>query len=162
MRVSSVIFLLLIGCVVRPVEETGPSQLFQLPKPQVQDSSDDQPEELEDPEEPIVLFSATDQSGEPEEQHWSEELSIKSIEMEVISEWDDGSNYHIAIRFTNSTEDSVNANLNIYAYDRTGRLVRTRFEGTINFRPRSVTTREYRFAKRGREVRWIFSLTGKG
>lgn len=182
MRCSAIICYIILlgcaGCIIRPAEEPTKSKLLQLPEPEPARATEEETPQDKPPascdlpedrgeilapgeEEPIVMFSAIDPTGIPEEQHWSEELGSGKIVMKKISEWDDGSRYHVTISFTNSTDESVNANLNLYAYDRLGRLVRSEFAGSINFRPRSVFALEYNFAKRGREVRWILNLTGK-
>ena len=147
----------LLGCIAEPTIETPPSPLLSLPvKKEKQENKSFQAKE-----EPIVFFMAPDQSGALKKDHSHSDLAIKSVKMKIIGKWEDTSSYHVAVQFINKSNDSVTGNLNLYAYDRTGKLVRTEFTGTIGFRPRSIYTRQYCFTKASREVRWILSLTGK-
>jgi hypothetical protein len=160
--------ILASSCIIRPVDDP-PLQLLELSQNFATPSESESPNntncqpvgEPNHAHDPIIFFSTLDLTGKPQTEDWSKELEIKNIQMEVISEWDDGNRYIAIVRFVNTNKDDVVANLHLYAYDRLGRLVRTEFEGNVYFRRSSVFTKQYTFTKKGREVRWIINLTGK-
>jgi hypothetical protein len=156
--------LIVTGCTTRPIqEESMPAQFLQIPaKPQQDHSREKSPlSASQRQDEPVVFFSAVEQSGKPEQQDVCEDLEVQNISMAIISQWDDGSKYWVVIRFINANKEDVTANLHVYAYDRLGRLVRTEFEGSVYFRQGTMLTKQYTFPKRGREVRWLLYLTGR-
>ncbi len=160
--------LCLSGCVVKPWQEDMPSELLQLPVGKNLENSD--VEKTKTDEKRIEIFLSPEQiypknslneyQYSPQKDSALLEITDKNILMEVLNHWDDGSSYKILVQFINPTGEGINLNLNLYAYNRIGKLVRTQFS-SIYFRPFSAMTQEFSFTRRGSEVRWLINLSGK-
>ncbi|NUM36996.1 MAG: hypothetical protein HUU50_20845 [Candidatus Brocadiae bacterium] len=153
------------ACTVKPWQQETPSEFLQLPI--AKDNENFDLKEKKDQEKRVEIFLSPEQLEEGTEKDYTPqkdsailELTDKNILMEVISYWDDGSSYKMVVQFINPTGEGINLNLNLYAYNKIGKLIRTQFSG-IYFRPFSAMTQEFSFTKRGNEVRWLINLTGK-
>jgi len=154
----------LYGCTIKPIDDDirASERLIHIPKNSPESSfvSSSALKEMEEDRNKITLITSPDLAGKPQEKDWARGVPIKNVKMRAVGQWDDGSNYRVVIQFDNSEGPSVTASVNLYAYDRMGRLVRNEnFEKY--FREGTISSVQYSFSKAGSEVRWIFTLTGK-
>ena len=155
------IFFSIIGCTTRNIDDWSESdKLLQLRPIEENTIKTEVKKELDVDRDKIELILAPDLKGKPQKQDWAYGVPIKNVSMEIVSMWDDGSNYRVTIQFDNSEGPSITASVTLFAYDRMGRLLRTdNFEKY--FREGTISTTLYTFAKTGKEVRWVLTLTGK-